>query len=302
MAIISNNTIRLSNISKSNDRDEIKYCFHTFEETLRETCGKFVCKYINDKDTIKFFSDICYGDLVSRAILNDSLIYYASCFSAESDLLSQWRGYAKDGKGVAIGFYSNNFLVAQDFKNIKFKKITYGMNHVKYELHNYILEKLVKAYKESENASGYSNYENAIDDIISGMVYEAVFYKNPAFKEENEWRLVFYPFGNIRNLLITHKHNYMASNYLFYDRMLETIEYKKDYNGLLREKLSFRTADDKIISYVDMNFESIKQVVLAEIIIGPKANIDDRDLRLFLKANGYDFSKINIKKSSATYR
>lgn len=29
---------------------------------------------------------------------------YTICFSGHSDLLSQWRGYAKDGTGVAIGF------------------------------------------------------------------------------------------------------------------------------------------------------------------------------------------------------
>lgn len=51
-----------------------------------------------------------------------------------------------------------------------------------------------------------------------------------------------------------------------------------------------------------MNFESIKDIMLAEIVIGPKSEIDDKDLRLFLLSNGYNLSKINIRKSSATYR
>src|SRR5690606_30192176 len=29
------------------------------------------------------------------------------CLSAEPDVLSQWRGYAKDGTGIAIGFDAN---------------------------------------------------------------------------------------------------------------------------------------------------------------------------------------------------
>lgn len=191
ISIINNSTIRLTNISKSNDRDEIGYCFNAFERALRETCKEFTDKYLKNKGIIKFFNSICYDDLVSKAVLNESLIYYVGCFSTEADLLSQWRGYANDGKGVAIGFYSKSFFVAKDLKSVKFNRITYDMDQVEIELHDYIINKLVKIYKETKSKSNCSIYENAINDIISGMVYNAVFYKNPAFKEENEWRLVF---------------------------------------------------------------------------------------------------------------
>lgn len=302
ISIINNSTIRLSNIYSTNDRGEIRYSFNTFEKTLRQTCKEFTDKYFKNKELAVFFNNISYDELVSKAVLNDSLIYYIGCFSTESDLLSQWRGYANDGKGVAIGFYSNSFLAAKDLKNIKFNKIIYDMDAIEVELHDYILYKLIKAHAESSNNLIYSVYENAISDITCGMVYNAVFCKNPAFKEENEWRLVFYPFGNIRNLQIAHKYMDMASNYLFYDRMLEPIEYKKDYHGLSRCKLGFKHNDNKITSYIDMSFENIKQTTIAEIVIGPKSEINDRDLRLFLMANGYDLSKIGIRKSTATYR
>lgn len=298
LSIINYSAIRLSNIYKSNDQEEAQYCFDAFENTLRNSCLEFSKKY-GDR---RFFNKIDYKGLVSRAVINETLIYYAACFSAEADLLSQWRGYANDGKGVAIGFYSRNFILAQDYKNIKFNKITYDMDIVKNELHNYVIEKLKKSYLKKKNCTGISSYTDAINDIISGMVYNAVFYKNPAFREENEWRLVFYPFGNIRNLLINHKTMDLSSNQLFYDRMYESIEYKRDYNGLVRGNLQFRCTDDKIISYVDMDFNEIKASMIAEIVIGPKSNIDDKDLRLFLMSNGYDLSRINIRKSTATYR
>lgn len=302
LAIINNSTIRLTNISKSNDKDEIRYCFDAFEDTLRKSCMEFSKKYIDNIELKNFFSEIDYDGLVTRAVANESLIYYAACFSSEPDLLSQWRGYADDGKGVAIGFYSRNFILAKDLKNIKYNKIEYDMKAVKEELHNYIIEKLKKAHCKSNNNWDIAPYIDAINDIVSGMVYNAVFYKNPAFREENEWRLVFYPFGNIRNLLISHKTKDLSSNQLFYDRMYEPIEYEKEYKGLIREKIQFRCTDDKIISYVDVNFDRIKEYMLADIVIGPKSNTDDKDLRLFLMSNGYDLSKINIKKSKATYR
>ncbi len=302
LSIMTNNTIRLTNISKSNDRAEIQYCFDVFEKTLRDSCIEFSKKYVDNTEIKKHFSDIDYDSLVAKAVVNDSLIYYVACFSSEPDLLSQWRGYANDGKGVAIGFYSKNFMDAQDLKNVKYAKVIYDKHAVKIELHDYIIQKLKRVHDKAGVSASPFSYDTAINDIISGMVYYAVFYKNPAFSEESEWRLVFYPFGNIRNLLIDHKYKDMSSNQLFYDRMHEPIEYEKDYHGLKRGKLQFKCTDDKIISYVDMNFASIKDLMLAEIVVGPKSNIDDKDLRLFLLYNGYDLSRINIRKSIATYQ
>ncbi len=302
LSIIKNSTIRVTNISKSNDKEEVKYCFDAFQKTLRKTCLLFSNNYIDEPEVKDFFDNIDYENLVTNAVVNDSLIYYTACFSAEADLLSQWRGYANDGKGVAIGFYSYDLLKAKDLKNLKFNKITYDMTTVEEELKNYIINKLKTTSLKSSSENFISMYMNAINDIVSGMVYNAVFYKNPAFQEENEWRLVFYPFGNIRNLLISNKSKDLSSNQLFYDRMYETIEYKRTYNGLVRGKLQFRCTEDKIISYIDINFDGIKDRLLAEIVIGPKSNIDDKDLRLFLLSNGYDLSKINIRKSKATYQ
>ena len=302
LAIINSSTIRLTNITKSNDREEIRYSFDAFEDTLRKSCKEFSQKYIDNTEMKKFFDDIDYDSLVSRAVVNESLIYYVACFSSESDLLSQWRGYANDGKGIAIGFYSRNFMLAKDSKNIKYDKIIYDMKTAKLELHNRIIDKLRKANLKANNFLSIFPYMDAINDIISEMVYKAVFYKNPAFQEENEWRLVYYPFGNIRNLLISHKSKDLSSNQLFYDRMYEPIEYKKEYNGIIRGNMQFRCSDNKIISYVDMNFDSIKEHMLADIVIGPKSFADDKDLRLFLMSKGYDLSKISIRKSKATYQ
>lgn len=51
-----------------------------------------------------------------------------------------------------------------------------------------------------------------------------------------------------------------------------------------------------------MNFKDKKDSIIFEIVIGPKSNLDDKDLRLFLIAHGYDLSKVQIVKSKASYR
>ncbi len=299
LSIIKNSTIRLTNISKSNDTNEVKYCFETFQKALKGACLMYAKSSAINQEDKEFFKNIDYESLVSKAVINDSLIYYTACFSTQPDLLSQWRGYTNDGKGVALGFYSNNFLGKHD---LKFHHITYDMSEAKREIECFIIKKLKEVSRKGNNKNYISEYENVIEEVITDMVYNAVFYKNPAFQEENEWRLVFYPFGNIRNLLIFNKTKELASSHLFYDRMDESIKYKRNIGGLIIDKIHFRCTDRKIISYVDVDFSNIKNNMLAEIIIGPKSEINDRDLRLFLMSNEYDFSKINIRKSNATYQ
>ena len=94
----------------------------------------------------------------------------------------------------------------------------------------------------------------------------------------------------------------MSSNQLFYDRMCEVIEYPKKYNGLCREKLDFKVTDNQLVSYVGMNFSKVKDTMISNIVIGPKSKIDEKELSLFLMANGYDLSRIKIKRSQATYQ
>lgn len=117
-----------------------------------------------------------------------------------------------------------------------------------------------------------------------------------------KWRLVYYPFGFIKNLYASNMLKDISTNQLFYDRMNDIISYKGSFNDLILSELKFINSNKSIVSYMDMCFEKIKNLMVSEVVIGPKAEIDDNDLRLFLMANGYDLSKIVIRKSKASYR
>ena len=136
------------------------------------------------------------------------------------------------------------------------------------------------------------NIINTTRNLCLIMLYNAVFYKNPNFAEETEWRLVYYPFGNIRGAKI-------KTDYI--DRMSETFSPSKE-GGFLRNSMSFRLAKDKIISYYDLDFSDIKRNFIREIIIGSKADINDLDLQLFLYKQGYNPLNIEISKSKIPYR
>ncbi|VDN49127.1 conserved protein of unknown function [Petrocella atlantisensis] len=59
---------------------------------------------------------------------------------------------------------------------------------------------------------------------------------------------------------------------------------------------------NNLFPYFDISFEKIKDELIRKVFIGPKCNITEMDLKLFLESEGFDSEKIEITKSIATYR
>lgn len=301
MEIIKNSTLRMTNIVKSNDFSEITFCIDEFTSAFHQAFIQLK-RIHTDPAFFEFAANVDIDKIVQSSIGNVSLTYYVTCFSMACDLLSQWRGYADDGQGVSIGFYSWPFLPFKHLSSWEFGLTYYNMANKKIDLKDEIIEKLCWPIKQDGKCPKISDYENITASIIDAMIHEAVFFKNPAFSEEQEVRLVYYPFGQIRNLLVRYKLKDMATNHLYYDRMDDALIIPNNVNKFVREPVSFLKRGNSIVSYIDINFKSIKDRIIAEIILGPKTSLNDLDFRLFLISNGYDISKINISQSKASYR
>ena len=90
----------------------------------------------------------------------------------------------------------------------------------------------------------------------------------------------------------------------FYDRMAEHFDYFDNmhkHGDFTLSKPSFLLRNNKLVSYIDVSFETVAKFFLTEIVLGPKTDTDDSDLRLFLYAEGYDLENVNIRKSLAPY-
>lgn len=289
-AIFSNSTIRLNNITKSNDSEEIIYLL----PKMRKYCINLF-NYYNDSfpDEYKLHSDFINNVFESK-FNETALNFYVSCFSEEADLLSQWRGYANDACGVSIGFSTESLypLVNSVHSSYNFSQVRYSLD----DLYNQIDKSITELIKQ--NFIGNPKNDslvllNIVDITLSMILSNSILYKNPNFSEEKEWRLSYNPFGNIRKN--TNKRSY-------YDRMSEMFNKSSENSGFIRTPMAFHISNDKIISHIDLSFEPIKKLFIKEIIIGSKANIKDLDLDLFLLSNGYDPMKIYIHKSEIPYR
>lgn len=112
---------------------------------------------------------------------------------------------------------------------------------------------------------------------------EFSFYKHPSFAEEKEWRLVLNSRSHGREI--------------------------KDRNIIFSEP-KYRVANGKLVSYRELCFSNIKQDFVKEIWIGPKADVELRDVKQVLERYQYYNTEIDynmeepilITRSSSSYR
>jgi len=120
----------------------------------------------------------------------------------EENLLRQWRGYTAKNGGYNIGFnfdsdtkFSHNLENLLDVSHIVLRKVIYNLDKQNEIISKCISEIINGARKaieyrpnhgglpEAWEAQAASESANLLFDIIASL-------KNPAFKEEQEWRLI----------------------------------------------------------------------------------------------------------------
>jgi hypothetical protein len=142
-----------------------------------------------------------YKYLFERDPLNTTLNVFAACFCERSDLLSQWRAYAKDGTGYAVEF---------SWQSLRGLFPVNRLGHVEYEEREQkqILRQMLE-YLTTDGAlvqeHGGQLYSKIAAELINALFFVRAFLKSPAFREEREWRIISFPESD------GHKESFRAS-------------------------------------------------------------------------------------------
>lgn len=189
---------------------------------------------------------------------------YIVCMSQNADSLSQWRGYADDASGFSIGFNLSTV------DNYALPLPSNGKMYLKKV--EYVDEKIKEKIKDL-----IRNFKGKINDIFEFQYFiyglDQYSWKNSSFEEENEFRLIYVP-------VIEKRGN----------------GYEIDPNVL--SKIKFKQSRGKISAYFPLAFPEDK---INRIIIGPKNNMTEDEVKLFLKASGFDETIIDVEKSKIPY-
>jgi len=270
VSILSRRTIRLSSLTQSNDSKEGAAILDVFLQLARESDLASSAQARLEKE-LRLAYDLFDG--------------LGFCLSEDGDLLSQWRGYADDGRGVSIGFNKDYLeslgasIRARGGRNFSLHQIVYEeefqraiasqhFDEIRELLHQGAFSPPVSGLLVPRSDEDLEKIKAATGKGIIAVLKSMLRMfdiKNPAFREEREWRLVSF----------TGK--------------------EADQSGL-----SFRACSDKIIPYIEFDLEGLDCQPLAEIVLGPKHRSPKHVIAAL--AESFGFKGVEVLSSKATYR
>lgn len=298
--IIKNSSIWLSDIQKSNDSREMAW--------FREKYYDFILdKYNNTDDlTVKSICELILSMAVtdgyekcplwllpatktnSEEIANTffSLRTYAFCLSELPDSLGQWRGYADNGCGVAIGF-SREYLDAISGYSLRCPSFNFLIGSISYRTNfSSLFEKMFDIHDKNK-------FDEFILKSMIDLTRTSALFKHPSFKEEKEWRIIYSmdDYGLNRDILT------------FKDfRSISSDKYKKNFSD---PKIDYIAKGGNMIPHIEIKFNDLPKAI-ESIIIGPKCEATEKDIRHVLLRFGvldsFEDSKIKIVRSASSYR
>ena len=309
-SILKHKNIRLSDITKSNDVKEMSIFFpDLFDEMLKnydEHNGfsyKFEYKGKGNRQAFGLFVNELKKK-IEKEFEDGSIATFALCLSEEGDLLSQWRGYADDGKGICLGLNVEEilkFVGISSVSGFSLEKVEYlskeqideWVKNVANQMLG-IVEIILGAIEEG-NIQYYSAKEfdedifNTIYYNILSEVEESIKFKTEGFKEEKEWRFF------IKNSL--NKDDIKGKKITSIGTLGEGARRKT--SKYVADNVEFNIKENDMVPFVSLKFEKFHNNLINQVICGPNNKIREKDLELFLRK--YGSRNCKGRKTNITY-
>ncbi|MCR5320196.1 MAG: DUF2971 domain-containing protein [Lachnospiraceae bacterium] len=290
--ILENHSIWASDITRSNDYLEMNMvypdiCDAVYEEHEKGRTVEF--QYAGEKGLRSLQKAVMKAkEQIDDVISYGDLLTYVLCFSEGEDLLSQWRSYADDGRGVAIGFDSEEL---KTFTKTKIKdafalqKVEYKTEEERKQFVELKAYNLLHVYKEMYDSTnrfpGDHQSIELIKHMITWFMQEAIAIKPEGFSEEQEWRLF------IRN--VAPSNDYFAPDYM-----------GSELKQFVHENMDCCVRNGIITTFIPINLNELGDFPIKSIMLGPTNSTTERDMKFFLEKNGYQ--NVNVERSKISYR
>jgi len=262
LAICEGKALRFSDLAAMNDFMEVHWGHQIWERAASAVVDRTGTELLNDIGEILFAAKII-------------TVPVACCLSTDGDVLSQWRAYAADGAGYAVGFR------AADLANMPVQplRVSYDEARQLEELKTLILA--IHDVEETEVEKRSAGFQQA----CFTAAWDLAAFKNPAFSEEQEVRLLH---------IIGHE----VSN-----RSFKLVDGSGHAFGkpASPKPVRFRMKGSIPVPYLDLDFTGEGTVApIAEVILGPKNDVDLLRLAVVLETLGVP--NVQVRKSKASYR
>lgn len=183
-SMLRTKTLWLTDLTRSNDAEEVKRAYYNLWERIRTR--------LEATDLDKALLASQFEMLDSAFEVQSSVdIPFGCCFCSENDLVQQWREYGGGGSGVSVGFdldaipglsLQHPITSADITRAIGYEKVIYDSEQLEVDLAKICYEAMCKFGNRAWLMA-----------ILPTFKHYAGFIKNPTFKDEKETRIVFYP-------------------------------------------------------------------------------------------------------------
>lgn len=287
LSIIQNSCLWMGNVRHSNDLTERVPLINALCRQLTDA----ISPNLSSSDSARLKEIMTQFQEDAQGTYNPC---YATCFSFQPDLLSQWRGYADNGAGVAIGFHGDYFAsCSSQLRALLARPIEYLSpngpipdsikNLPSFELHFQQIKALIQEVIQipfdqpgypatDEQHTRFSYLITKIQSYFEEFLYPSIFYKSIAFQEEAEFRLAFSTSADLREV----------------DDTIYAPDFSVAFPDLFSiSSAKFRYARGQLQPYCEFSFAPCKQSIIGKIRLGPKCTLKASDIYYLLATNGY---------------
>ena len=270
LSIPKKKTIRFTDASCLNDGEEVIWAENQINTMIQR---------IRDRENID--DDV---PAISKAFMDQFVVewdrakvycrHFLSCFSLEGDSLSQWRAYAGDAQGFAVGFQVDDIDVPAFFT-----RVVYDVKDQQDE----ITRMLSAMYLLSRKDKAYFDNQGKTD--VFHLFSESCAYKNPAFMDEKEVRAV--------HMVLSHTRAPGRAALRFVGG---TVGGEKIEKG----DIEYRVTRNKLVPSIDLEFQLHSECAIKEIWLGPRCNTTNEEFCTFLETVGYN--EVAVHRAGSRYR
>jgi hypothetical protein len=189
LSMIQAREIRLSHCEYLNDSTEIRGAIALI--------NKIVTQKVDAAQHQSYHrpSELFFRDVLSK-FDNQSSLYeaFVFCLSAGDpnslqgqDVLSAWRAYGRDGRGICLSYDSGQLaLYAKGRNGLRLSQVIYD-ELLQERIVADILDRGWITFSQS------NNQQDAVAGTVAALVFMMPVLKHKAFVEEHEWRFIFLP-------------------------------------------------------------------------------------------------------------
>jgi len=171
ISIAQNKELWATNIHYLNDYEEFKNALEIAKNHVKAS------QKGQSKETINFLQN-----MYDRIDTIENVNLHIVSFTANGDLLSQWRAYCPNG-GVSVGFRYDDLRTLANQNAFTIHKCIYD-EKIKQEIMKEVVDTHLYFFKEGEDV------DQLLLGFITVLATVAPCFKHQAFEEEKEWRLI----------------------------------------------------------------------------------------------------------------